>query len=202
MTSLIYDVPDATQAKAEAIRADAWAAFDSIQNRGDLTPDAITARMASVYVDAKAKLDALAASASDQTAVTQDTAMRSAFGSTGTDPASVVSARDASDRAAALDIGDWQTAMDLLDQASLNRDETLARAVAQRAYTLGVSGDGTWGAVLDKFTSTRPAAARALNTLANLQVRPTAPVMWAFVMPKPPQLASLNDWQIAAMAAG
>ena len=199
---LINDVPDTVQAQAEAIRGSAWAAYDSIRSRAELTADAISAQMASVYVDAKARLDSLAASASDQAAITQDTAMRQAFGSSASDPASVVSARDASDRAAQLDLDGWPAAMALLDQADMNRDEALARAVAARAYTLGVSGDGTWGSVLDRFVATRPAAARALNALANLQVRPTITSILAFVMAKPSELSALSEWQIAAKAAG
>jgi hypothetical protein len=201
MTWLMNDLPDATLQTADQIRQTAEDAYNGYRSDGRLNSATIRAGIASAYMAAKQKMDRLRAMSTDQAQNARDTALRAAFGSPAADPVSIVAARDAADRAAQLGNDDWHQALDLLARADLHQDESLARAVAQRAWELGTSGDGTWGEVLDRFTATRPQAAQAIAQLASNQVKPMAGVLFAFILPRPPELASVDDWALPGLAA-
>jgi hypothetical protein len=73
--------------------------------------------------------------------------------------------------ARAMQLGSPDEALAALDRAQLLGDETMARAVAEHAFNAVRSSPlaairlGPWGAVLDRFRSTRPEADAALAQL-------------------------------------
>ncbi len=117
-----------------------------------------------------------------------------------------MSYRDAQDRV--QDITNPQVAQQLMDRANDLADELLAKALAQLAFGLQWSGYG-WTDVLDSYTATRPAAAAAIvelqefnNSQNNRMLDGGLADLWAFVLPKPPELQGLNDeYQIQVLAA-
>lgn len=193
--------------QADRIRQNAETAYGQIRSNGDLTVDAIRARLAAVYLDAKTRMDSLHAEATDGYQASWQKALIAAFGtsdlaSTAADRAALsLSYRDAQDRAAALDSD--RAAADLLSRANDTGDELLARAVAQRAWEMGGQLGGVgWGDVLDTFTSTRPRAAAAIATLVNLQGSGrNASSLFAWMIATPSELAGMSDYQISALAA-
>ncbi len=197
-------VPQATKDEAERIRAAAANQFDRIRMRTDLTVDGVRSRMAKVYVPAKNALEVLQA----QSVTDLDSQVASlkarAWGISdiaGNNPvdraAASMSFRDAMDRAAqALDPAAAQA---LLQQAGDNGDELLARAVAYQAWSMGLTN--SWPDVLDQYCATRPVAAQALNDLRSLtSIRVGGGDLFAFMMPTPPELVGLADYQIASLA--
>ena len=121
------------------------------------------------------------------------------FGTVGLpgDPGSLaISRRDASDRAANLKNQD--DAMDLLDRATRTGDETLARAIAERAL------ERNWVHAANAFLETRPALNDALNELWNaregggVQDRFETGMAVAGLVPK--ELAGLSPYAIEQMA--
>lgn len=94
------------------------------------------------------------------------TALRRAFGTPSTDTTTVISARDANERAAQLGPQDAHLALDLLHGADVNGDDILAAALGFRAYELsGVPGTD-WPQVLDAYLERRPDAVVALAELS------------------------------------
>jgi hypothetical protein len=105
-----------------------------------------------------------------------------------------MSFRDAQQRAQQLTTS--SEAQELLDLADQSGDELLARAVGNAA----MSGLG-FSAVADKYLANRPKQQAAVDALQGMQrMRPMAD-LWEFVLPKPTELSSLHDSQIAAAAA-
>lgn len=195
---------DPTTKAAEHIRQLLNTAVYLYSSNGELTADAIRARIAEAWVKATDDMAALQAQASGASEARSAQLTRQVFGTAGVpgDPASLaMSARDASERVAQIDVTDWYSAQQLLDRAEATGDEVLARAVAAAAYANPLGG---WSTVLDAFLARRPAAAQALGELASMGNRSAQSDLfaaWQFVVPVPPQLAGLDDWRIRALAA-
>lgn len=184
-------------------------AFYVFRSNGELTAEAIQARIASVYLQAEADLDALEKGASQASDTRRVELTRTAFGFAdlaGSNPANqaafAMNYRDAQTRAAQVDEMDQYGALQMLAQAEAVGDELLARALGARAWELGSLG--LWSAVLDAYLNARPAAARAVTELSTLS-RPgllgQLVTSWALEMPVPPELQGLAPWQIQALAA-
>lgn len=116
------------------------------------------------------------------------------------DPAvNVVSLRDAQDRVSILEY-DSTKLQRLLDKASLTGDATLARAIVEAAID---SGDSD---TVQAFQAAYPSSAEATARLWNANTRKSATVDVVTAMRlaalKPAALSSLQDYEIAAAAAG
>lgn len=202
-------IPDGTQEAAEKLRQAAEFSYSVARSNADLTPQAVQAAIARVYVDLETKMEALQEATNRQAIARRQTDLRTAFGSPSADPSSAISARDAADRAAQLGPEDDRQAADLLARATLNYDETLAAAIGYRAWELTVGpspggfgfGSAGWSDVLDAYLEARPRAAAALGDLSASAVKPNAAGMSCFWIPTPPELASLAPWQIQTLAA-
>jgi hypothetical protein len=199
---------DAGVSAAQHIQMEAETAYALYRSNGEMTPDAILARLAQAYVRASDDMDALKAGSTGSNEARKSELIRQVFGTAGVqgDPASLaMSARDAAERVAQVDVSDVHGALALLQRAEMIGDEVLARAVAAAAYGNPL---GSWGQVLDQFIQSRPAAARALSELAQLEqsADPFSSLNfnrnWGFVLQTPAELAGMADWQIRALAAG
>lgn len=196
---------DPVEKAAEHIRQLFNTAVYLYSSNGDLTQDAIKAQIAQAYVKASDDMAALQSQTSGNVEARRAQLQQQVFGTVGIsgDPASLaMSARDASERVAQIDVTDWYAAQQLLDRAELTGDEVLARQIAAAAYSNPLGG---WSSVLDSFLAKRPAAAQALVELGSLNATASARRQifsdWQFIIPLPPQLAGLDDWRIRALAA-
>jgi hypothetical protein len=186
---------------AEVIRADAEAAYGRIRSNGMLNLPTIKTLLARAWLAAKANLDALQQSSTqDATARLAKLASRvwgidDVVGTSGLDRVTAsIGYRDAMDRAATIDSPTQGLA--LLDQAEATGDELLARAIAFRFWQLG------GGAVLDHYVSTRPNASAALAELGALQpTKMNVTDLATFWLPTPLELGGAAEWQIAGIAA-
>lgn len=195
---------DSVASAAEHIRQQFNTAVYAYSSNGEMTQDAINARIAQAYVKATDDMAALQQRTDGDSEARKAQLMRSVFGTAGIpgDAASLaMSARDAAERVAQIDPTDWYSAQQLLDRAEVNGDEVLARQVAAAAYANPLGG---WSTVLDSFLAKRPAAAQALGELAamgNRSAQSNLFAAWQFMIPLPPQLAGLDAWRIQALAA-
>lgn len=204
MTPLQGD--DAVKKAAELIQMQAETAYALYRSNGEMTAEAILARLAQVYVRASDDMEALKAGSAGGNETRKSELLRQVFGTAGVpgDPASLaMSARDAAERVAQVDVSDAHGALALLQRAELIGDEVLARAVAAAAYG---NPFGSWNEVLDQFIGSRPNVAKALAELAQLE-QSTDPFSsfnrnWGFVLQQPAELAGMADWQVRALAAG
>lgn len=192
---------------ADKIREDADAGYQRVRSMRELNDAAIRQRLAVVYMAARSTMATLEESASGNYAQQWQQAMTAAFGvadlaSSPGDQAMVsMSYRESLDRTEQLD--DFSEGSRLLQRANDTGDELLARAVARQAWMMGGQlGGAGWGDVLATFLATRPKASAAIATLASLQggsanIRD----MFAFILPIPPELGAMPEYQIAALAA-
>ena len=198
-------VSDTAKLTADEIRTNAEAGYNRYRSNGNNSPAGIRAGVASVYLDAKARMETLAATQQGDAAAVEAALVTKVFGINdiaGNDPvnraAVSMSYRDASERAS--NASTPQEAASLLSLANTVGDELLARAVAQTAWSNGAFG--AWRDVLDDFASTRPAQAAALAEIDQLGSKTLdASDLFAFMLPSPSELANLADYQIAGLAA-
>ena len=195
---------DSVKTQANDIREAAEAGYSRYRNNGNLSQAGILQGIATAYLDAKTKMDALQASATTGATANLNALMTKVFGIddlAGSDAASraavSMSYRDALDRAQTCETPD--DALSLLARANTTGDELLARAVAQVAWSNGAIG--AWADVLDTFASTRPAQERALGQLYDLNSKKIFAVdLFAFVLVKPTELTPYGDYQIEGLA--
>jgi hypothetical protein len=182
----------------EAIREAVEARYADVRNNRDLNGDAKRRQIATAYVDAKAKLDKLAADSTASATDHRTTLSRKLFGIPNqADASAMISYRDAQDRAATIDkVAD---AIALMNRASMSGDDLLVRAVLEQAY------DSQWPTVVDTYIALNPANADAASELWDITTRrgPSAIVnFFEFFTPVPPELAGMSDWKIQEVAAG
>jgi hypothetical protein len=144
-----------TTSPADQIRQTVADTLADLRARRDLSPEGLQRQISRAYLEAKAAMKALADSAKQQRDDTADALARRLFGTSNSDPAAVLSTRDAWDRATRLaSPADAAALAQLADQSS---DHTLLRAVAQRAYAQltnpGVMGDARtqWRGLLNEW---------------------------------------------------
>jgi hypothetical protein len=204
---MISPVSQSTVDAANAIRDQAEAEYARIRSDGRYTNDAIRAQLAVVYSKARDSMALLQATVGDQTENARLSTLQAAFGiedlipSYGSRAEVGISYRDAQDRVATVDTAD--EAMTLLQRATEQGDELLARAIARQAWDHVSLGDTYWQGVLDSYAATRPKVQGAVANLASLLTRKlTAIDMFAFVLPAPSELAGLHPFQVDQLAAG
>jgi hypothetical protein len=195
--------------RADQIRESLSRRSDAIRAKTHWSTDAKNGALARAHADAEAKMAELQQTAAGETAADRLAAHRRAFAGPipGVDPGSlVVSNRDAADRAERLTSPADAAAM--LARAERSGDEPLARAVAAAAFdqvsAIGAIGDpGPWGQVVDDYAARRPGKADAINELAQLSgsSQLNARNLFAFVLPKPPEIAHLQHGQLQTLIA-
>lgn len=110
------------------------------------------------------------------------------------DASEIISRRDAGDRAKQLTTE--QEALDLLASADRIRDESLARAIAERCFEMG------WGDAVNEFLRPRQHLLRAAQSLWD-QTQPSLAEELseaAVTTSVPPELRGLSESQIARLA--
>jgi hypothetical protein len=192
---------------AQRLNADAASAYQRIRDNARLTPEAMTASMAKVWVKLRDQLDVLKASAFTTPAVDRKALEVKLWGiadlvGKGGDLGSLsASYRDARDRAAAAETGG--SLMALFTGAEAVGDELLARACAAQVY-FGLSAFGADTTVLEQYLAERPAASATFVLLQDSRSADLTGNMlyaWNFVATKPSELGSMSDSQIATLAA-
>jgi hypothetical protein len=172
----------------ERLRQNLAATVERIRSDGTLSAPTRDAKIARAYAEAKTAMADLEAKAASDAQMATRRAIRTAFGSESSDPATFVSQRSA---IAEVDKIDPTTdryasrkAADLLDRATSLGDESLRQAVALRAHENG------WDDVLQKFAQTaKPAQVEALNQLRQ-PAEWNAPAFLRYVVPSPPELGA------------
>lgn len=157
-------------AKLEAahIRASFNAAIASIQQDDHLAPAGKVERMAYLTLDAQADIRAAERRYLEARSSYRDSMMRRAYGSEGPADASTQRLRrDAAEAAAKLT--DEASALELFEWAQLNQDETLARAVALRAHSVG------WERVSSEYLADRVSDQHALSELRAVDFEASSP---------------------------
>jgi hypothetical protein len=193
MTSVRTSDPVAD--KAVAISAAAQHQYDRISGDRSLSAEGKAAKLAPIYLEAKAQMDQIRQSVNQQMATRARDAERKAFAPP-TDPLRLMSYHNAV--AQAKQIADAQIANHELGRALTLGDDVMAKAIAFAANEKG------WGNVVDTYTSAVPTAADAFKELSAVQAE-TAPLAnfaregWLRV-PKPAEFAQLQDHQIARFA--
>lgn len=187
---------------ADQVRARLERDVQNIRDQIELSPAASTARIAKVYVKAKASMDAMNTANPAKKAADLAAAKRNLFGiddmTAGASPADraavSLSFRDAQQRAAQLTTApEAQALLDLADQSG---DELLARAVGNAALSrLGMDDVG------QAYLAARPQQAKAYDALRGLTRMGSIVEILEFVLPKPPELTQVSDSQLTAIAA-
>ncbi len=187
---------------ADQVRARLERDVQNIRDQIELSPAASTARIAKVYVKAKASMDAMNTANPAKKAADLAAAKRNLFGiddmTAGASPADraavSLSFRDAQQRAAQLTTtAEAQALLDLADQSG---DELLARAVGNAALSgLGMDDVG------QAYLAARPQQAKAYDTLRGLTRMGSIVEILEFVLPMPPELTQVSDSQLTALAA-
>lgn len=146
--------------KALAVREDAEKKFDQIRADATLSRLGRQRAMAPILLDVRRQIEHIAWQSKVYREQRVQELQRSAFGVAGKDPMSVLSHRDAVDRATA--IADPGHALKLLERALADGDTDMARAIARNATEMG------WPVVLDTYTTAVPEAGQAIAELSSL----------------------------------
>lgn len=136
-------------------------AVKQIKRDPNLTDRGKQIMLARVYTEARRRIMPLEKADRESHIKRYDEVEKSVFGSTADDPASVMSFRNACDRAAELQ--DAPSALRALDTAQRGNDATLARAIVMRAWQAG------WSNVTDTYAATNPKLTDQLAELAALR---------------------------------
>ncbi|MFE8884930.1 hypothetical protein ACFYLX_03685 [Pseudarthrobacter enclensis] len=173
--------------------------IERIRQDRNLTPEGKTRRIAAVHLRYRRQVTQLEAEDKASRASQADSLRRSLFGLYGTDPNSLISYRDAQDRAGSIDSED--KALDLLDRADLSNDEILAKAIVGRAAEIG------WNSVVRTYTAKHPYYGEKLQELAQLGQDETSveAIMnhaMSYSLPAPAEVARYSEGMIEQLAAG
>lgn len=129
MTNSMFDEP---RRRMDALRREFRSAVDAIRKAG-YSDEGRKAQLAATLLEYRQRAQELRSNYDFSTGDTREKLIGLLFGvPTGTDGSAALSYRDATDRVVKLKSA--SDAMDTLESALLNRDFTLARAVAGRAY--------------------------------------------------------------------
>lgn len=157
--------------RAERIRAQLRAEAQRINDSGDLSDTGRRRQLAAAYTRARTEMDKVKRDLTASRRARRDQLQRELFGAVRTDPTSIVSHRDALDRADR--IKSPEEAHSLLARARLSGDEALAQAAALRALDCarsgGVMGHAKWGPVLDAWAAGDPRKDALLTELGEVE---------------------------------
>lgn len=184
-----------TRTKALALQGEFQRGVAGIRSDTNLSAEGRQAAILPLYNATKVKIDALRAQEQTDATRRQATLEREIFGTIGSsDPGAVISYRDAQDRANALPaIGGEADAVRLLEQAQRSGDTQLAKAIAQRAFTVG------WVNALNAFGEANPRTGEQIQELFDIHQDQGSrasqfDASMAFNVPKPPEIASINTY--------
>ncbi|TFB92778.1 hypothetical protein [Cryobacterium sp. HLT2-28] len=170
----------------------------SIRNNRDLSNEAKLRQLARAYLDLKDGLNGLETgldkTAADRRAVLE----RRLFGIPNTaDANSMISYRDALDRASQIQTRDETTALAMLNKARTAGDDLLVRAVLATAF------EREWVDVINEFAAKNPALDKDVTELWTIQQKgEDVFAQFAFIAVKPKELSSYSDSALRVMAAG
>lgn len=155
-----------TAEQARAIRKHAADEMTAVRDSRDLSDQGRQRQLARITQRRNDQLRALRVTEQRDLEDRRETLVRQLFRNpTPRDAASVVSYRDAQDRAAAVT---GEKAVELYRRAVRTGDELLARALAVRAAERGSFGGSGWSEVLDHWAGHEPGARDVLDELGQI----------------------------------
>lgn len=163
---------DQERAELDALHSNFNKAVAAIRDDRRYSAEGRQAALAKLYRQTSARVTAAAATARQRQEDRTDALRRKLFGSPGSDPSSIISYRDALDRAERASTP--AEAQALLDRAMRSGDTALQRAVLDRAFHAAQSdpfGKGRrseWSAVVDQFRGVSSAQDDDLAELESL----------------------------------
>jgi hypothetical protein len=202
MAKRIRETPEGQ--KAESIQANYRYALDQIRADTRLTPQGKKQQIAAEFLRASREVTAIKEAVSAKNEQRLGSLRRDLFGTTGGDAQTAISYRDAQERVGALQIGEQDKAVKLLDQAELSGDEVMVKAVVQRSLELA------WDQVANSYIEKHPYYGAKLEELWELQ-EPDGILSgpdgmdngFLLHVSKPNELGNLySDGQIEAVANG
>jgi len=146
---------------AESVTDQANRELSAVKNDPRLTEDARYQDTAKIRNDLREKLAALRDKEDAIVADKLRSLERTVLGTAGSNPAEVISYRDAAERAASVD--DLREAEEMMRRALLSGDSGLAKALLNRAVEKG------WSTVADAYSAENPTIGGALNDLMRLK---------------------------------
>ncbi|MDO9398387.1 MAG: hypothetical protein Q7T71_17720 [Herbiconiux sp.] len=152
---------DAVRERAARVQSNASARKNQINQDPNLTPQGRDAALEKVNTESRAIMDQLRAEEIKLATDKRDSLRRTVMGTVGTDSSSIISYRDAQDRADKLE--DRDEAERVMQRALTSGDKALASAVAEAA----LSKD--YRSVYEIYAAANPATAEAAKDLATLE---------------------------------
>lgn len=149
------------RAQATALIETANRNLDAVKNDPRLTEDARYQDVNQIRTDLRGKLAALQEKEDTIVADKLRSLERTVLGTVGSDPTEVISYRDATERASAVD--DLRTGEEMMRRALLSGDTGLAKALLNRAVERG------WQTVAEAYSAENPAIGTALDDLMRLK---------------------------------
>ncbi len=203
-------MPDTRQqTPADKIRATYTVKAAEIKSRRDLSDEGRARQLAKALVTARDEMTKLKRKDAERTNRRRADLQQRHFGNSKSwDSATVISFRDALDRADRLKSPDEAAA--LLERAIMTGDEVLSRAVAQRAMgriTLKGMGDG-WSKVVDRWLEGQPSGTvEDIQELADIEhdstnVKSRFVQSMSYSLPTPVELNGKNIDRMAYEADG
>jgi hypothetical protein len=192
------DANDVPIPPEEQLRQNLAARAEQYRNDRTLSGPVRAAKIARAYAETEAAMADLEAKSASDARMAARRAMRTAFGSTSSDPATFALQRSAMNEVDKIDPGTDRNASrkaaELLDRATSLGDESLANAVGMAAHKNG------WSDVLEQFAKTaKPAQVAAINELRQPQEF-NAVAMLRYVVPAPSELGSFpSDTSVQRM---
>lgn len=197
------------QTPADEIRAAFAAKAEEIKSRRDLSGEGRDIRLAGSFAKLRKQMAELRRKDSEREERNRAAKHKKHFGNAKSwDSASIISSRDAQDRADRVKSADEAAA--LLERAIMSDDEILGRAVALRAFNHAVKpelGD-SWSPVVHRWIETQPpGTAEDISELADIAQAATDPKArfarnMYYTLPTPGELVGKNIDGLASQAEG
>lgn len=190
--------------RREVVRQTA-AAIDAIRNQKMLTPEGKRAAIAGAYMAGRDELSSLvdaeqAYKAQRVAKLEEQLLSRPDSFDQG---ASVIAWRDARERVAALGAHEQERALQLMSQAVVDRDESLARALLRRSF------EARWGDVANRYIEAHPSLDGPVTEFWNVTESASDPALVARLailnadqgLERPHEIGGLHDEELRRLAA-
>ncbi|MCS5715110.1 hypothetical protein NVV95_11160 [Herbiconiux sp. CPCC 205716] len=152
---------EAVRARAKSLQKTIGDDQKAIENNPNLSPEGRKADLAEMKEAARSRMASIRAEENKLATDRRDSLRRTVMGTVGYDSSSIISYRDAQDRAAKL--ADRDDAARVMERALTSGDKALASAVAEVALDRGYRD------VYNSYASANPAIAEAAKDLAVME---------------------------------
>lgn len=182
--------------KAESLIAAFGRETTAIRNDQRFTDAEKRRRLAAAYLQTKTETESLKTAEAKDRSDRIQALRRRIYGRFDTTQGSdVIALRDAQERASALTSEDQARALELLNRANLNNDQSMTRALLMRAYEV------QWVDVLNQYTAHNPSTERDIDELWTLSdggetLAATLHREWSYVVTAPTEIASTPESEL------